>query len=104
VPRRTQQAAREHLPGTKAYDEALVESLAEAWHHLDQRTVHGEIFFVGNAPAERQAQQAALAMSPSQPRQDGGVRVSPGGAPAVHLHHDFRQRTGIHPWAFPIWN
>ncbi|WP_246113552.1 hypothetical protein [Streptomyces montanus] len=42
-------------PGTKAYDELLVESLAEAWHYLDQGVIHGEVLFAINALAERQA-------------------------------------------------
>ncbi|MEU7320908.1 hypothetical protein AB0465_14110 [Streptomyces griseoviridis] len=53
-------------PGTKAYDEPLAESHAEAWHYLGQWLVHGEIPFAINALAERQARRAAPAMSPSR--------------------------------------
>ena len=60
-------------PGTKAYDESLVDSLAEAWHYLEQWAIHGEVLFALNALAERQTQQAAPAMSPLRPRRDGGV-------------------------------
>ncbi|UQA91230.1 hypothetical protein [Streptomyces halobius] len=42
-------------PGTKAYDEPLAESHAEAWHYLDQWAIHGEVLFAVNALAERQA-------------------------------------------------
>ena len=57
----------------KAYDEPLAESLAEAWRYLGQWAIHGEVLFAINALAERRAQQAAPAMSPSRPRRDGGV-------------------------------
>ncbi|WP_405749114.1 hypothetical protein OG232_03920 [Streptomyces sp. NBC_01411] len=60
-------------PDTKAYEESLVESLAEDWRYLDQWAIRGEGLFAVNALAERQAQQAAPAMSPSRPRRDGGV-------------------------------
>ncbi|MEV7870188.1 hypothetical protein AB0P17_29775 [Streptomyces sp. NPDC088124] len=60
-------------PVTKAYDESLIENLAEAWHYLDQWAIHGEVFFAVNPLAERQAQQAAHAMFPSRPRRDDGV-------------------------------
>ncbi|MFJ8018674.1 hypothetical protein [Streptomyces sp. NPDC096311] len=53
-------------PGTKAYDGPLSESHAEAWHYLDQWTIHGEVLFAVTALAERQAQQAAPVMSPSR--------------------------------------
>ncbi|MDQ1031381.1 hypothetical protein QF035_008963 [Streptomyces umbrinus] len=53
-------------PGMKAYDEPLAESHAEAWHYLDQWAIHREVLFAINALAERQAQQATPAMSPSR--------------------------------------
>ncbi|MFE0138217.1 hypothetical protein ACFWY6_42740 [Streptomyces sp. NPDC059037] len=42
-------------PGMKVYDEPLAESHAEAWYHLDQWAIHGEVLFAVNALAERQA-------------------------------------------------
>ncbi|MFD9069081.1 hypothetical protein [Streptomyces lasiicapitis] len=41
-------------PGTKAYEEPLAESYAEAWSHLDQWAIHGQALFAVNALAERQ--------------------------------------------------
>ena len=41
-------------PGTKAYDEPVADSHAEAWHYLDQWANHGEVLFGVNALAESQ--------------------------------------------------
>ncbi|WP_338675897.1 hypothetical protein V1460_25235 [Streptomyces sp. SCSIO 30461] len=88
------------MPGTEAYGEPL----AEAWHSLDQWAVRGEVLFAVNVLAERQAKQAAPAMSPHDL---GGTavfgyhRALP---PAACLHRALRRRTGIHPWTFPAWN
>ncbi|MCJ0875176.1 hypothetical protein [Streptomyces sp. AP-93] len=40
-------------PGTKSYGGSFVESLAEAWHYLDQIVIHREGRFAVNVPAER---------------------------------------------------
>ncbi|RST19536.1 hypothetical protein EF908_31900 [Streptomyces sp. WAC04770] len=40
-------------PGTKAYEEALAESYADAWPYLNQWTSHGQALFAINALAER---------------------------------------------------
>ncbi|MFF2508693.1 hypothetical protein ACFVTY_35810 [Streptomyces sp. NPDC058067] len=56
-------------PGTKAYDEPLAESHAEAWSYLDQWTIHGQALFVVNALVERQTRAATptAVVAPSVP-------------------------------------
>nr|WP_236071275.1 hypothetical protein [Streptomyces polyasparticus] len=41
-------------PGTKAYEEPLAESYAEAWSYLDQWAIHGQALFAINALARKQ--------------------------------------------------
>ncbi|MFC8125526.1 hypothetical protein [Streptomyces sp. NPDC057302] len=90
------------MPGTKAYDEPLAESHAEAWNYLDQWAIHGETLFASNALAERQVQQAP---PPCPLYHLGGTavfelrRALPPASTTL-----FCRRTGIHPWTFPAWN
>ncbi|MEU5898654.1 hypothetical protein [Streptomyces venezuelae] len=54
-------------PGTRAYEEPLAESYAEAWPHLDQWAIHGQVIFAVNALAQRQATAAATALPATAP-------------------------------------
>ncbi|MEV8125400.1 hypothetical protein AB0P07_15060 [Streptomyces sp. NPDC085944] len=54
-------------PGTRAYEEPLAESYAEAWSHLDQWAIHGQVIFAVNALAQRQATAAATALPTTAP-------------------------------------
>ncbi|MEU9069017.1 hypothetical protein AB0D60_19285 [Streptomyces sp. NPDC048306] len=49
-------------PGTKAYEEALAESYAEAWSYLDQWAIHGQALFAVNALAQKQSTASAPAL------------------------------------------
>ncbi|MFJ9085753.1 hypothetical protein ACIRL3_25360 [Streptomyces sp. NPDC102384] len=62
-------------PGTKAYEEPLAESYAEAWHYLDQWAIHGQALFAVNALAERQSRAAGrtAAVAPPAPAADAAV-------------------------------
>lgn len=94
-------------PGTKAYDEPLAERRIEAWHYLGQWAIHGEVLFAINALAERQAQQAAPAVSPSRTATWAGRRCLSSAGPCLPPPASTtlsRRRTGIHPWTFPAWN
>lgn len=46
-------------PGTKAFEEPLAESYAEAWHYLDQWAIHGQALFAINALAQKQPKASA---------------------------------------------
>ncbi|WP_327352863.1 hypothetical protein [Streptomyces sp. NBC_01304] len=54
-------------PGTKAYDEPLAESHAEAWSYLDQWAIHGQALFAINALAQKQSTASALTLSTTAP-------------------------------------
>ncbi|SBT92184.1 hypothetical protein GA0115233_104121 [Streptomyces sp. DI166] len=51
------------LPGTKAYEEPLAESYAEAWSYLDQWAIHGQALFAVNALAQRHSATSAPTQS-----------------------------------------
>lgn len=50
-------------PGTKAYEEPLAESYAEAWSYLDQWAVHGQALFAVNALAQKQSTASTPTLS-----------------------------------------
>ncbi|MFJ5071264.1 hypothetical protein ACIQC7_33085 [Kitasatospora sp. NPDC088556] len=89
-------------PGTKTYDESLVDSLAGAWHYLDQWAIQGEVLF---AATPWQNARRSKPQPPCPPYGLDGTavfehrRASP---PASTT--PLRRRKGVHPWAFPAWN
>lgn len=54
-------------PGTKAYEDPLTESYAEAWSYLDQWAIHGQALFAVNALAQWQSNASALALPATVP-------------------------------------
>ncbi|ELS55904.1 hypothetical protein [Streptomyces viridochromogenes] len=54
-------------PGTKAYEDPLAESYAEAWSYLDQWAIHGQALFAVNALAQWQSNASALALPATVP-------------------------------------
>ncbi|MFD3563538.1 hypothetical protein ACFWVU_28285 [Streptomyces sp. NPDC058686] len=54
-------------PGTKAYEEPLAESYAEAWSYLDQWAIHGQALFAVNALAQRPSTASALSLRATAP-------------------------------------
>ncbi|MER5440838.1 hypothetical protein [Streptomyces sp. NPDC002790] len=54
-------------PGTKAYDEPLAESYAEAWSYLDQWAIHGQALFAVNALAQRHSSTPAPTLTATAP-------------------------------------
>lgn len=54
-------------PGTKAYEEPLAESYAEAWSYLDQWANHGQALFAVNALAQRHSTASARTLSTAAP-------------------------------------
>ncbi|ROQ70154.1 hypothetical protein EDD93_4661 [Streptomyces sp. 840.1] len=63
-------------PGTRAYEEPLAESYAEAWSYLDQWAIHGQALFAVNALAERQSRAGAptAVAAPPAPAAAAAVR------------------------------
>ncbi|MFD9224864.1 hypothetical protein ACFWDI_33810 [Streptomyces sp. NPDC060064] len=55
------------VPGTKAYEEPLAESYAEAWSYLDQWAIHGQALFAVNALAQKQSTASAPTLSTTAP-------------------------------------
>ncbi|MEU8482405.1 hypothetical protein [Streptomyces sp. NPDC048641] len=57
-------------PGTKAFEEPLAESYAEAWSYLDQWAIHGQAIFAVNALSQKQLGGAApvLVTAPPAPK------------------------------------
>lgn len=91
-------------PGMKAYDEPLAEMPKPG-----TTSTHGPSTARFSSPSTLwQNARRSKPHPPCPPLSDlGGTavfeyrRALP---PAARLHHAFRRRTGIRPWAFPAWN
>lgn len=53
--------------GTKAYEEPLAESYADAWSYLDQWAIHGQALFAINALAQKQSTASGTTLATAAP-------------------------------------